>query len=459
MLSQRVFVFEYIFVLYFGLQIFFPYQFTTFSTLAIFSLLSLIKYKFEGFRIPYLFILFSQLVLLVTTHGYAFLPLGALLFFIIGYFPVYKYPEPTGPYKVGYKKIELPDSQNVAVFYPTNETTKDVKYSPSSENWERFADVTRLFSMMKKKSPMPKFIFKYTFHYLEHHYLGVNEDATIIKLDNKDNNKGFPVIIFSHGLSANVNMYSIQLKEWASNGFIVFSVDHEEQIYLSLKAFQDYMEIRKSQLIYRKQTIIKVLDFVYNNLFIKKLFGNQEIFINRQKVFLAGHSFGGATVSEVSVHDKRVTGGLVLLDPWFEPCNERIYNEEISKPLLSIRSNQYDKMKITRDFTMKHAETNIKNGSGLSGFFKDTNHNASTDLRILMYREMALLSSKKERDDVRSQIIYQTQLIKAFLKVVLEHDESSEAENEEQTIKSKVLKVYREDMKRHGIKDVLQVDE
>lgn len=40
----------------------------------------------------------------------------------------------------------------------------------------------------------------------------------------------------------------------------------------------------------------------------------------------AGHSFGAATVHRIAQIDKRVTGGIILFDPWFLPFKEDTLN-------------------------------------------------------------------------------------------------------------------------------------
>ena len=174
-----------------------PAQFSIPATLTGFALLSINKYHFEGLRIPYLFIIIAQALILAFSSTIVRLFALFMTYAIIAYFPTYKYPKPSGKFNVGYKKLSLPEGPEVAVFYPTTERTKDVKYSPSHNTWERFADFIRLFAMSKKKPVFPKFLFKHSFHYLDHHKLGVNSEANIVK-----SNKAYPVVVFSHGLSA-----------------------------------------------------------------------------------------------------------------------------------------------------------------------------------------------------------------------------------------------------------------
>jgi hypothetical protein len=44
------------------------------------------------------------------------------------------------------------------------------------------------------------------------------------------------------------------------------------------------------------------------------------------KLIGAGHSFGGSTVYETAIIDKRINGGLILYDPWFIPLPKTSIN-------------------------------------------------------------------------------------------------------------------------------------
>lgn len=88
-------------------------------------------------------------------------------------------------------------------------------------------------------------------------------------------------------MPANIHMVTVQHKEWASHGFIIFSVDHKEEInlkYHSFAAYQDYINERHAQGEARKHTLTKVFDFVYNSPNIKDLFEDQEVILD-YKIF------------------------------------------------------------------------------------------------------------------------------------------------------------------------------
>lgn len=59
----------------------------------------------------------------------------------------------------------------------------------------------------------------------------INSDlnATMQKLDV---GKKFKIVIFSHGLAANRQLYTVFTNNLASLGFIVFSLEHYEDIYV-----------------------------------------------------------------------------------------------------------------------------------------------------------------------------------------------------------------------------------
>ena len=453
MLRQRILIFEYLFGIYFALQTLFPAQFSLVSTLTGFILLSANKYYFEGLRIPYLFIIIAQALILAFSSTVVRLFAMFLVYAIIAYFPTYKYPKPSGRFHVGYKKLVLPGGPDVAVFYPTQERTKDVKYSPSHNTWERFADFIRLFAIHKGKTVFPKFVFKHSFSYLDHHKLGVNNEANIVK-----SNKAYPVVIFSHGLSANIHMYSVQMKEWASNGFVVFSVDHDEQIFIEGKGpYSEYLAYRNKQMNPRKETIKKVLDYIHDQKNIVQLFGSDEIKLNLDKVFGSGHSFGGGTISEVAVEDSRISGGLVLLDPWFESNNEDIAYKPINKPVLSLRSHQFDKIKGCKELVMKHVSANDNNGMVVSGFLKHSDHNSCADLGLIHPRELLLLSSKRATQKYAQQMRSHSALINAFLDLAEQYNHEEQAKDV--TLKSQVVDKFRLNLKRHKLQDTLHVDE
>ena len=458
MLRPRILIIEYIFGIYFFLQTLLPHEFSALSCLIGFTILSVNKYLFEGFRVVYLFAVFIQLALIVFTSFYLRLALSILMILSIWFFPIFKYPQTTGKYRVGYRTLHIHNVTTVGIYYPTLQKTKDVEYLPHPRTWERFADIMRFFAQLNKRRSLPKIFFKFGSSFLEHQYLGVNRDAQVITPEDQK----FPVIVFSHGLSANIHLYSILLKEWASHGFIIFSIDHDEEIYLNPEGFksnQEYLERRNDQLNIRKETVAKVLDLISDKKQLQSIFQSQDIVLNYSKLFLAGHSFGGATVGELAVEDKRVTAGVLLLDPWFECCDQNVIFEAVEKPMLSLRSTRFDSAPNLRNWTMKHVKSNTKDGLCLSGLFKNSAHNSATDMMILMPRELSLVGMIYGMKDIEEKVISQNVLTTAFFKTALGFKGAGKGGDNKEKFRDLVLSKYRKDLKEQNVNDTLIVDE
>ncbi len=458
MLRQNIQIIEHLLAILFILQTLFPSYFSTPISLTCFAALLVAKYLLEGFRATIFVIFFIQFILLFTRSLFIGLPLSALMYAAILYFPVYKYPEPMGKYKVGYKTLLIPGVTNIGVFYPTTQKTEDVKHSPYHQSWFRIPLLWNFFAEYHDAPSIPEILFRAAFNFLEYQSLGVNKDA---KIAQEAANKKFPVVVFSHGLSANIHIYSLNLKEWASNGFIVFSVDHDEQLRFLPSQLTDYpslMRLRGGQLEDRKVIVKKVLDLISKPSTIHGLFENNQIVLDYDNIFASGHSFGGATASEVAIEDSRITGGLLILDPWFECARFDILYQPINKPVLSIRSNVYDK-EMTGELSRKHAKANCGNGMGLSGYFAGSAHNTCTDLPMLLPRELMLFGVIQRMDDIEESVKYQTSLTRNFLEAALEYNRNGRDEKDGMNLKDRVLKEWRKEIKEIGVNDVLFVDE
>jgi len=346
----------------------------------------------------------------------------------------------------------IPGITSVGIYYPTTDRTKDVRYAPDHRSWERFADLLKFYAEATNKRGIPRFLFKFGLSFLEHLHMGVNEKAPLVK---PEGGKGHPVVVFSHGLSANIHLYSIQLKEWASHGFIVFSIDHEEDIYLNPSSYSstdDYTKERTQQIENRKNTVRKVLDMICTKTTVQDLFEDQDVKLNYEKFFFAGHSFGGATMAELAVQDKRATG-ILLLDPWFQASNEKILFTPVNKPMLALRSNAFEKWRGIRSNIFKYGEINSK--KGLSGYFKNSVHNSVTDLLILLPRELSLIKKIRSMKNIENEIQDHALLTKVFLKTILELEDGYE----KNSIKHLVLERFRAELKKSGREDIFVVDE
>ncbi|XP_051008889.1 platelet-activating factor acetylhydrolase [Acomys russatus] len=181
----------------------------------------------------------------------------------------------------------------------------------------------------------------------------------------------YPLIVFSHGLGAFRSLYSAIGVGLASYGFIVAAVEHRDEsasatyyfedqaaaklenrswLYIKKLKLEDAKIIRKEQVQQRakecSQALSAILDIDHGNpkenilgsdFDVKQLKGT----IDRNKIAVVGHSFGGATVIQSLSEDQRFKCG-VALDPWMFPVSEEDLPSRIPQPLFFVNSAQFE---------------------------------------------------------------------------------------------------------------------
>jgi len=128
--------------------------------------------------------------------------------------------------------------------------------------------------------------------------------------------------------------------ELASNGFIVFAIDHHDGTcsYTENKKgdrnwcfdadapWFDYEDLNKKEQI-RKGEIKILIDEIFGEDFMYCL-GFDGVVLDKEKLILAGHSMGAATMIDVANKDKRAKC-LITLDPYLYPINKEIFSGKI----------------------------------------------------------------------------------------------------------------------------------
>ncbi|XP_004674080.1 PREDICTED: platelet-activating factor acetylhydrolase [Condylura cristata] len=180
----------------------------------------------------------------------------------------------------------------------------------------------------------------------------------------------YPLIIFSHGLGAFRTIYSAIGMELASQGFIVAAVEHRDESASATYYFQDqcaaeianqswiYFKIikqgereqyqRNEQVRQRAKECSQALNLILDidsgkpeknvldlDFDLKQLEGS----IDRNKIAIIGHSFGGATVLQALSEDQRFRCGIAL-DAWMFPLGDEVYSR-IPQPLFFINSERF----------------------------------------------------------------------------------------------------------------------
>ncbi|XP_045399639.1 platelet-activating factor acetylhydrolase [Lemur catta] len=180
----------------------------------------------------------------------------------------------------------------------------------------------------------------------------------------------YPLIVFSHGLGAFRTIYSAIGIDLASHGFIVAAVEHRNGsasatyyfkdqsaaeignkswlYFRTLKSGDDVKSERNKQLRHRAKECSQALDLILdidrgkpvkNVLDLEFDVGQLKDSIDRKKVAIIGHSFGGATVIQALSEDQRFRCGIAL-DAWMFPVGDEVYSR-IPQPLFFINSERF----------------------------------------------------------------------------------------------------------------------
>jgi len=270
------------------------------------------------------------------------------------------------------------------------------------------------------KPTVPKMVFRVLSTYLSKLKLGVNLDASITL---PNNSKKFQVVIFVHGLGSHYNSYSVIMRELASLGYIVFSLGIVEKIYVPVEG----REVRKEALNERRKKVQSLLNMLGKNReFFKLIFPETESdwSFDLDNVHIMGHSFGGATALFTASLDERITGHVIMLDPWYFPLPDDLDLNKLKRPFLCFRADNFDKKFpfYYSDTLMKALYEGDKHKEVIRKSFvctiKNSGHSSATDISFLLPMENTLGDLMTNANDVVEQYdilrIVTTKFLKEF---------------------------------------------
>lgn len=282
------------------------------SYLVMFFLCFYMNYSLEGMKIQSLIYLISHPILIYgdlaesdTIKGMSvgfFIAVCITAMTLVLFFSPSNNVPIKGKYDSGYKEIMIGAKTGnkpikMSVFYPTHKrkgwfnTGKDKKnrpfWAPDSEN-----TVKGMFNKGKFSSNV--------FDFLK--YAEIDAD-TNGKVEEEFKNQKLPVMIFSHGVRGHRNIASGFCREFSSQGFIVYSLEHNdgtsatrfdekknETVYYQTEDMTD-LPLWRERIEERFDEIKNVLDYLHTQ---PKDVDN-EVEIDLERVVIAGHGFGGCT--------------------------------------------------------------------------------------------------------------------------------------------------------------------
>jgi platelet-activating factor acetylhydrolase len=235
-------------------------------------------------------------------------------------------------------------------------------------------------------------------------------------LATSESGKGWPVVIFSHGLAGSLELYSRINENLASEGYIVIVVNHcdgsacvsqpEDDVikyYQTIpKAITADMkgagyQVRHAQLQHRVEEIIKVLNSVELS---KKEGKGLFVHANMNDINIWGHSFGGATAISTAQIEKRFRK-VILLDTWMEPLSQEVLQGVGDRvPVLHVISEHFYRWEPHMAIMKKHMKGCTHPDSKLF-YIEHTRHNDFSDIPLFSPTISRLIKSSGKLDSRR----------------------------------------------------------
>jgi pimeloyl-ACP methyl ester carboxylesterase len=271
-----------------------------------------------------------------------FLIVCAIGIFILPYWliPSNPFPQPSGQWQVGVSDFiwDAPDRTGIIakIWYPTND--KQGICSPYIDKIDRILSV-----MITEINPLLKLIFKL--------YLGRIMTPSFVNATPIQRQDGCPVVLFSPGFRSINFLNTFYALEFASYGFIVIGINHPGtsagtlltdgsqvgfnpiDVDLVFAEYEQPDSLFSDLVVKHADNISTIVDeiMVLNNTVDSFLYQK----INRNKVFAAGHSIGGAASFVACGKDDQISKGVNLDGIFIDPANTNYP----SKELLLISSN------------------------------------------------------------------------------------------------------------------------
>lgn len=160
------------------------------------------------------------------------------------------------------------------------------------------------------------------------------------ELSEEYKDKKMPVVIFSHGIRGHRNIASGLLREMASQGFVVYSLDHNDGTAAStfdektnetnFYAQEDMtdMNLWKERIEVRCEEIKDVLTHIHS----KPKDINNDIEYDLNRIVIVGHGFGGCTALLAASREPNRISHCVMLDPWLFVLHKEILDDKFCIP-------------------------------------------------------------------------------------------------------------------------------
>jgi len=263
--------------------------------------------------------------------------------FVSSQFPLFQLPEPAGDFDIGTTTFQLVDSSRAEIFTEdTSDTRKFVVKSwypaevPAGQAPVPYIESQDKFGVSIQRSfGFPSLIVSHVHLINTHSYLNatLSQEKAI-----------YPVIIFSHGYGGYDFQNTALMEELASQGYIVFSINHAYESSLAIYPDGDTFyeaeqgedgNLNNSLDVWANDTLLLMNQLeITDNTNIPAIFWDK---MDLTRIGLIGHSFGGSTAEEMALADDRVRAGISMDSPHIGRSREL----NMTKPFMLLYGQDY----------------------------------------------------------------------------------------------------------------------
>lgn len=270
--------------------------------------------------------------------------------------PVPEVPTPSGPEPIGTMTIELIDRARdelygerpggprefmAQVWYPAVlEADESVDPVPWSEDWKVVAPAIAL------NMGLPSWFLDQTGYSLSHARPALPMAPGT-----------FPVVIFSHGWEGVRSIALNQVEHLVSNGYIVIAPDHTygaaatvledgEVVYADPEALPPPQDVDEETYSQAATDLVTTYSGDLNTILTELSEGESGAFapiaagVDLNRIGIYGHSTGGGAAIKTCLENE-LCGAVLGMDPWVEPLNESDLRQNMTKPALYMRSDEW----------------------------------------------------------------------------------------------------------------------
>lgn len=264
-------------------------------------------------------------------------------------FPIPKLPVAGGPYHVGTVTYWLRDETRAEVYSAAADDRRELVV----QIWypaERTGDGQALFlpdldvagPALAERFDLPSFLFDH-----------INLVETGVYVEAPPAGTGpFPLLIFSHGLRGLRGQNSTLMRELASHGYVIASMDHTYGNVLTVFPDGRVVLYDGGRVFPEGETTVQSGQRLVDTWAADVRFFLDEAttwnegehllagMLDLDRIGTLGHSTGGGTAIEACALIT-ACGAVVALDAWIEPVDEKIVDEGLAAPILFLRAPEW----------------------------------------------------------------------------------------------------------------------